>query len=503
MQIFEQRADTRALFPLRLRGDRIMLCICWALCLLSAAFAPVYSTWSAVLLGSLPLSLCMTVAVVLAGGRLTTRLFVAVAFMLYAAIFIHQFHGLIEMHFTIFVLLAFLLFYRDWRPVAVAAVVIAAHHFLLCKLQMHGIPLYVFPMDHGCGMVGVHAAFVLFESACIMYLGSLNRAEGLQTAAIGAMGRRMAQDGIVDLQDDDTAQRELTPELRALILSLRNAIGGASNVAGRVSDVARQMTTSARQMSTATSAQNRAAAGVGYAAEGIAEAAQDIIGSCEKVARVVNTSMDTLAAGRTAMQQSVVLMTALESSAAGVSQQIHSLDAESERIESIIRVMTHIVDQTTVLAFNATIEAARAGEAGQGFSVVAREVRELSNNTLASLADVQCVVDSVRQRTLDARLAADRCRDDASRGGLQVEAANQALAGVAAHLPLVASHTAEVMRLAETHGAMATAITSELDAMSGAVKENEANLTNFEQFSGELRHMSTELEGSVRQFRFA
>ena len=49
-------------------------------------------------------------------GALPTRLFMGSAFMVLAATLIHEGDGLIELHFAIFVMLAFLVIYRDWRP---------------------------------------------------------------------------------------------------------------------------------------------------------------------------------------------------------------------------------------------------------------------------------------------------------------------------------------------------------------------------------------------------
>ncbi|WP_193184460.1 methyl-accepting chemotaxis protein [Nisaea sediminum] len=78
---------------------------------------------------------------------------------------------------------------------------------------------------------------------------------------------------------------------------------------------------------------------------------------------------------------------------------VASLDAESQKIGEVVKLITDIAEQTNLLALNATIEAARAGDAGKGFAVVASEVKNLATQTAKATEEISAQIDAVQANT--------------------------------------------------------------------------------------------------------
>lgn len=111
------------------------------------------------------------------------------------------------------------------------------------------------------------------------------------------------------------------------------------------------------------------------------------------------------------LEQISAAMDHLSTSSITVSENQHSLNDEIQNIQNIsveiseiLGFIKGIADQTKMLGLNAAIEAARAGELGKGFSVVAKEIRKLSDNsknTIIKISELTSNIQDSVTKTLD------------------------------------------------------------------------------------------------------
>ena len=136
--------------------------------------------------------------------------------------------------------------------------------------------------------------------------------------------------------------------------------------------------------------------------ESQASGLEETASSMEQIASTIKSSADHTVEGNNMMINSKKAIEDAGRIIEETTQNIEAVYESSSKISAITKIIESIAFQTNILALNAAVEAARAGEQGRGFAVVASEVRNLAQNTQASVKDITALVSDAEEKTATA-----------------------------------------------------------------------------------------------------
>jgi len=191
--------------------------------------------WEAMLVGGL-LSGVTIVLTRVAPGTVGARTSVSLALMGYSALFIDLTHGMMEAHFHVFAVLAFLIYYRDWRMPALAGGAIFAQQAVFFLLQHGGMPVFMLPpetMKNGPTMMlslAALAGFTAMETGTVVFQGMHFAKEARMTTAVFETSRRLA---IGDVSYEPAGDG-VAAAVRQVVLSVRGLVSQLRELASAV-----------------------------------------------------------------------------------------------------------------------------------------------------------------------------------------------------------------------------------------------------------------------------
>jgi methyl-accepting chemotaxis protein len=117
----------------------------------------------------------------------------------------------------------------------------------------------------------------------------------------------------------------------------------------------------------------------------------------EEGAKATSNTATAISEGTRSMEKTLSVVKSVETAVTDAWLKVEELGKNSEKIDRVIDLIQDITSRVNVLALNASIEATQAGQDGQGFMVVANEVRRLARNATSATQEVTQLIGQIQE----------------------------------------------------------------------------------------------------------
>ena len=248
--------------------------------------------------------------------------------------------------------------------------------------------------------------------------------------------------------------------------------------------------------------------------ENLSATIQEITASSDNVATLTDQTADIGETGQEAAQEAEAEMAALRERSESVTEAVGTLNETLEEIGEITDVILDIADQTNILALNAGIEAARAEAGGEGFAVVAEEVKALAQETKESAEEIEELICDVQDQSAETVAEIDEMADRVESGAETVETATGAFEEMAENVSEIntsikevndataeqAESMQDVVAMVQEIAAISDQTAAEAQTVAAAAEQQAATLNDVAANTTDLADNAEELEDSLTQF---
>lgn len=289
----------------------------------------------------------------------------------------------------------------------------------------------------------------------------------------------------------------------ATVDSLRRLVLQVKETATKVADTTTSSDTYVRDLSTEATRQTVEIADALDQIQIMADAMRAVALRAEQADVAVQEADQTAKAGDEAMNRTVEGIQAIRSTVSATAKKIKHLGESSQRISTVVELISTFAAQTNMLALNASIEASRAGEEGRGFAVVASEVRALAQQSAQASDEIRALVTSIQAETNEVVAAMEFGTEQVVVGTRLVDETRQSFNKITAASATVSELVEAIAQVTAKQSQASTAISTTMTDVAKVADKTSQEANQVSTTFDELTELAQTLQESVGRFKIS
>jgi len=314
-----------------------------------------------------------------------------------------------------------------------------------------------------------------------------------------------ASGSLAEIERRSRSDRDETGQLLAAFQGMNRdltALFGQVQRSGiQVSSSSAQIAASSKEMEATVSQQAAATHQVSVSSKQISATASTLADTVNEVTTSATETAGLAESGQKGLAGMERSMQGVLKGTESVSARLEEIKENTLNISSIVATMTRVADQTNLLSLNAAIEAEKAGEYGLGFSVVAREIRRLADQTSVAVLDIEDMVNRMETSVSTGAAEMERFSEDVRIAVSDINQIGRQLDGIMERVRSLPPRFESVNEGMETQSRSAGRISETMDQLNLTAQHTLEALREFNLSAEDLREAAYELQEAVARFK--